>query len=293
MRMPKDTAKRQLSEIKFTHWWRKKRGLTRAGMEIDEAKAAMIYEAMRRRPEVQQAWLEGKFMLRDNGWPNFVIFVVQNLPTPWIELDTMTKQTFIECIAGPWFVPPKGYSTFPETNKAEQRKAALQVLRLPATDDPDEALAFVKHARLFEDAGFLVMAVDNKTRQSVRCAGQAIEALSRSFRKADMKEVIVHKLPRNISAADSEKMERKQRQGNLTQKDFDKVWAKYRQPTSSLNAEWHVTAEVRQLITDKRQRKGGLIESKRFDFLRICRELEDFDAGKGLHSGFVQSIRLH
>ncbi|MGO8929186.1 MAG: hypothetical protein ACLQU3_20155 [Limisphaerales bacterium] len=37
-------------------------------MPLDEAKAAVIYEAMRRRPEVQQAWLNGKFLFHDNGW---------------------------------------------------------------------------------------------------------------------------------------------------------------------------------------------------------------------------------
>ena len=37
-------------------------------MEIEEAKAALIYEALRRRAEVQQAWLERKWDKRAKGF---------------------------------------------------------------------------------------------------------------------------------------------------------------------------------------------------------------------------------
>jgi hypothetical protein len=55
-------GKRALSQIKFQeqHWWQKqpwKSAFANAAVtDIDTQKAAIIYEAYRRRPEVQQAW---------------------------------------------------------------------------------------------------------------------------------------------------------------------------------------------------------------------------------------------
>ena len=60
----------------------------------------------------------------------------------------------------------------------------MQVLRLPPSDEPVAAQGFVKRARKFADAGFLIVAVDNKTAQSVRYACEAIADLPRSFRKS-------------------------------------------------------------------------------------------------------------
>src|SRR6266542_68367 len=286
--------KRELSQLRFAsqHWWRDKdrASLTRGGLSEDEAKASLIYEAMRRRPAVQQAWFEGKFLFGSNGWQVFTDFVVNYLPHSWPELDSITRQSIIEASYSPWSVPPEGYSTFP-ADKTEQRKVSMQVLRLPEPNDaPDAAQRFVEHARRFEAAGYLIVAVDKKQNQAVRAAFEAIEKLPPTFRAADLKEVMLHHSPPNISDADKQALAEKERQGTLTHQDFAEIWKKCIKPTSSLFAPWHTTAEVEERVFHKRKRQEKLIEEKPFNFESICRQLETHDSGQS--SDFVNRLRL-
>ncbi len=319
--------KRDLSQLHFQgqHWWtthRKKR----EEMTIDAEKAALIYEGFRRRPEVQQAWLEGNDLIGANGWQPFVGFAVMHLPKSWAELHEITQVTLLEEIHSPLFVPPRGYSTFPDKSSPEQcREAAMQVLRLPPPDDPELAQAFVKHARRFVDAGFLIVAVDNKTGQGVRYAAEAIQRLQRSFRKADMVDVEVAYIPDDLPQTECDALEKKRQDGTLTVHDISEAWSRSEQrrdekhirtrfasgkSLAEINEEdwtkqiiqaetgdgWHPLVQCETRVTDKRERRRGpqveLIELKRFDFPRICRELEDLDAGKIAHSEFVQRLRL-
>ena len=319
-RRKRKLPKRDLSQINFQaqHWWTehlKKRD----GMTIDEEKAALIYEAMRRRPEVQQAWLEGKFLFGENGWQHFTGWVVWNLPRSWPELDDMAKGGIIKAMHSPWFIPPQGYSTFPENPehapeklKGNERKlweaktkeqreaatkrcqqAAMQPLSLPkASENSNAAKAFVEHAQKFVDAGFLIVAVDNKTKQGVRYACEAIEALRRSFRKADLRKERIAYLPPNISDTDKRAVEEKQLQGKFTQHDPDELSRKYTRPASNLYSPWHTVAEVRPIVLHKRKRGGKLVEEKSFNFVNICRELERMDLGRASQGDFVQRLRL-
>jgi len=289
--------KRNLSQLKFAeqHWWKAEKYKQRrdeTGLTIEEEKAAMWYEAARRRPEVQQAWIEGKFSFGDNGWQSFTGWVVINLPTPWPYLKPITKHGIIEASYSPWSVPPKGYSTFPETHKAEQRKVSMQVLRLPESSDAKEAQGFVEHARRFADAGFLIVAVDKKQNQAVRAACVAIEALPPTFRKADLKLVKFHLLPPDISEPDKLAWNEKHQQGTLTEQDWKELWSKYLEthPNTNPFAPWHQTARVENRVFHKRQRQGKLIEGKPFNFESISRQLEAFD--NGCISEFVKSVRL-
>ncbi len=220
-------VKRVQSQIKFSHWWKDRdfiQRFTEGQIPIEEQKAAVWYEAARRHREVQRAWREGKFNFGDDGWQEFTIWVVLNLPRCWPELDRLTKQGIIEASYSPWSIPPEGYSTFP-TDKEIQGKVSMQVLRLPEPNEPpDAAQRFVEHARRFEDAGFLIVAVDKKQNQAVRAAFEAIEELPPTFRKADVRQVIVDHLPTNISDADRQAWAEKKRQGTLTQQDFDELW---------------------------------------------------------------------
>lgn len=285
--------KRELSQLKFTHWWKDKQRskYMRCEMPLDEAKAAVIYEAMRRRPEVQQAWLDGKFLFHDNGWQTLTGFVVNYVPHPWPELSAMTRGGIVEAMLSPLFIPPKGFSNFP-TNKAKQAEASMHLLRLPTSDDPAEAQAFLKQARRWAEAGFLIVALDKKQNQAVRAAFEAIEKLPPTFRAADLKPVMLHRLPPNISAEDEQALKEKERQGTLKEQDFDQLWRKYRQPTTNPFAPWSTVAEGREVVMHKARQRGKLMEEKRFKFESICRQLEDLDSGKISRSDFVDRLRL-
>jgi hypothetical protein len=73
-----------LAAIKFSeqHWWKDQgfiQRLTENQISIEEQKAAVWYEAARRRSEVHKAFVEGKFSLVANGWQFFTNFVVNHL----------------------------------------------------------------------------------------------------------------------------------------------------------------------------------------------------------------------
>ena len=288
-----DPRKRELSQLKFTHWWKEKQRSQYkcCAMPLDEAKAAVIYEAMRRRPEVRRAWLDGKFLFHYNGWQTLTGFVVNHLPQPWPELSTMTRGGIVEAMLSPLFIPPKGYSNFPD-NKAKQAEVSMHLLRLPASDDPAEAQAFLRHARRWADAGFLIVALDKKQNQAVRAAFEAIAKLPPTFRSADLKPIMLHRLPPNVSAGDERALEQKKRRGTLTGQDFDKLWSKYIQPTTNPLAPWHHVAEGREEPMHKSTQRGKLMEEKRFKFESICGQLEDLDSGKISRSDFVDRLRL-
>jgi hypothetical protein len=291
-------VKRDMSQINFSsqHWWKqqpwKEQFTNSAKTSLEEQKAAVWYEAARRRSEVQEAWLKGQFRFEDNGWQYFTGRVVNNLPKSWPELDDMTKRGIIESSYSHWSVPPEGLSTFPTNKaKAKQMKVVLMKLRLPEKFESfDGAKRFLEYARKFVNAGFEIIAVDNKTKQAVRLACKAIEAMPRSFRKADLKEVVSHHLPQNISDADRQALLKKKNERTLTKQDLDETWDKHIQPTSNLNAAWHKTATVRECVFHKRQRNGKLIEQIQFNFESICRQLESFD--NGAISNFINAVRL-
>lgn len=284
---------KQLSQIKFPHWWKDRafiQLLAENKIPIEEQKAAVWYEAARRRPEVQEAWVKGQFLMGANGWQQFTAWVVENLPESWPELEVIVKAGLIKSSYSLWSVPPAGYSTFP-TGKAEQMKVSLQVLHLPeAFESFDQAKKFLEHVRKFVDAGFEIVAVDNKTKQGIRYACKAIESLKRSVRKADVKKVILHHLPPDISEADRQEMAEKERKGILTEQDFNVLWRKYIKPTSNPHDPWHKTASIQERVLHKRERKGKLIEGIQFNFENICHQLESFD--NGTISDFINAVRL-
>jgi hypothetical protein len=296
LRRKQKQIKRDLSQINFSsqHWWKqqpwKEQFTNSAKTSLEEQKAAVWYEAARRRLEVQKAWLKGQFSFCANGWQYFTGWVVINLPKSWPELDDITKRGIIKSSYSPWSVPPEGFSTFP-TDKAEQMKVAMQVLRLPEKFESfDGAKKFLEYARKFVDAGFEIVAVDKKQNQAVRAAFEAIEKLPPTFRAADRKEVMFHHLPPDISDSDKQELEKKQKNGTLTKKDLDELWHKYIKPTNDLRTPWHKTATVQERVFHKRQRNGKLIEEIQFNFESICRQLESFD--NGTISDFINAVRL-
>lgn len=287
-------VKRNLSQIELVHWWKDRafiQRLTKNEIPIEEQKAAVWYEAVRRRPEVKKAWLEGKCFGGDNSWQHFTGYVLTTMPLPWPKLDPITKNRIMEASYSPLSVPPEGYSTFP-TTKALQRKVSMQVLRLPESNnnDTNTAAQFIEQARRFAEAGFLIVAVDKKQNQAVRAAFEAIQALPPTFRKADLKRRVFHHFPPQISDADSKTLKDKHSKGALTHKDLCEIWLKYNKPSNALYAPWHQTAEVQERVIHKRLRQGKPIEERKFNFETICRQIEAHDAGKP--SDFVRAVRL-
>ena len=92
----------------------------------------------------------------------------------------------------------------------------------------------MEYAQKFADAGFQIVAVDNKTKQGVRYACEAIESMPRSVRKADLELEKTAYLPPGISDADEQAIKEKQQRGEFTQHDLDELWRKYTKPASNL-----------------------------------------------------------
>lgn len=326
------TRLHDLSKIEFRsqHWWGdgrifrpyRKGGKIQRKMHVHEAKAALIYEAYRRRPEVQQAWLEGKLGCKANGWQHFTAWVVQYLPLSWPELKDLhpiVTDGVIDTMLCPWFMPPLGYSTFPDKSMPEKCEEAT-IMKLPRLDernDPVSAQNFVEYLKRFEDAGFIFVAIDHKSSQRDKYALNALRKLLAdlppTFRKQDLRTLVQHHLPSNISKSDRQALEEKERQGTLTEQDCDEVRSKYRKPNYNLNAPWTATATYYAVPTGKRKgarptRKYAaafsfsqmfkfkcnpvLLEEKRFDFPKLFAELADLDDGKIQQSDFVQRVRL-
>ena len=309
-RSKEQTRLRDVSKIGFQsqHWWGdgriftryKKDGKIQRRMHVHEMKAALIYEAMRRRREVHQAWLESKFSFGANGWQHFTGWVVSYLPLSWPELQDLypiAAHGVIETMLSPWFVPPIGYSTFSDKSTPEQcEEVSVKLLRLPEKDDPAEAQAFVKYARQFADAGFIFLALDHKTNQSdayaLRAFKKMLKKLPRTFRKADLRLHIQFHLPEDTTEEEKQLLRDKERQGILTPKDFDELWKKHLKPNSDPFAPWTVTETVSTVPIGKRNRGKSFAEEKRFDFPKLFAEIEDLDSGKISKSDFVDRVRL-
>ena len=306
------SRRRDLSQIRFKdqHWWKQqpwREQFTNAEKTpVDIQKAAMIYEGMRRMPEVQQAWLEGKSL--PGGNRNFTDIVLKYLPLSWVELEEQSQEGIARAIQLPLFNPPKGYSTFPDNSSPEKcRRAAMQVLQLPkSSEGPEAAKSFVEHAQKFADAGFLVVAVDNKTNQSIRYAFNALKSLPRSLREPDRGEERTAILPANISNEDLREVERKFRQGTFTESGLEKLHRKYPAPGAYSKrvgeqvmeqavgriSPWVARAGVRPAAMNKRRRGANVVEEKLFNFGEICRDFERVDLGHVPTSDFIQRIRL-
>ncbi len=309
-RSKEQTRLRDVSKIEFKsqHWWGdgkifakfEKDGKIQRRMHVHEMKAALIYEAVRRRREVHQAWLDGEFSFGANGWQHFTGWVVNNLPLSWPELRDLhpiAAHGAIEAMLSPWFVPPMGYSTFPDKSMPEQcEEVSVKLLRLPEKDDPAEAQAFIKYARQFADAGFIFLALDHKTNQSdayaLRAFKKMLARLPHTFRKADLQHVIEIHLPEGTSEAEKQSLRKKERQGTLTRQDFDELWRKHLKPSSDPYGAWTVTETVHTVSTGKRKRGKTLAEEKRFDFPKLFAEIADLDNGKIPKSDFVERVRL-
>ena len=311
---------RDLSQINFQsqHWW--KGQLNERTMSIAEEKAALIYEGLRRREEVQRAWLEHKGA---NGWQQFVVVVVQQLHQSWNELEPSMRTTLVHCIQSPHFIPPMGYSTFPDktSGREKQQRASFQILRVPEIDEPHAVKAFLRRARQFADTGFTLVAVDTKKSERVRYAFEAIAGLPQTYRKADLVHIAYAHLPSGLPKAERDTLEKKRQDGTLTYSDLDEAWSKHEvrqhckqsgrkrasgetphaveveEEEQSSEAEssdgWQtVVSPFQTKVLGKRLARNMLMEEKLFDAKQLYRDFERIDLGLIPRSSFVQRLRL-
>ncbi len=276
-------------------------------MSIDEEKAALIYEGLRRREEVQRAWLEHK---GGNGWQQFVVVVVQQLHQSWEELEITTKQALRDCIHSPFFIPPIGYSTFPDktSGREKQRRASFQILRVPEIDEPHAVKAFVKRARQFADAGFTIVALDTKKHERVHYAFKEIQRLPQTYRRADLVHAAIANLPPDLPETDRAILERKKQDGTLTYGDLDEAWSKHevrqhwkqdrrkRGPTERaqvVSDGWQaVVFPFQTKVIGKRKARNMLMEEKLFNVKQLFRDFERIDLGLIPRSNVVKRLRL-
>lgn len=171
--------------MSLRHWWQEppNPSLERAGLTLDTAKCAAAFEAARRKPQFWAAVQRGKM---PEPWQIFSGLVFVWWSRSWADLEPDQRVRLLVETTSPYFVPPIGYSYFPEDSPSGSSAAAWLPAPLPPNDDCVAAVEFVRLCRRMESAGFLVGGVNNLSAQAVRYALSAIERQPRSFRQADL-----------------------------------------------------------------------------------------------------------
>ncbi len=270
----KKSEKRDCSQILLVHWWfedaRKKRFPASQERSIDEQKTALLYEAARRNPIVQKAWVDG-YTSHCVAWQPFIAKVLDTIKKPWSELcDTdvagrvvAERSYFLNEF--PYLIPPRGYSFFPtilklaKGSKGQEKdglnashnramNAAVRILNPPSVDNIEGVeLSFLNTLRQLKEQGFTILALDTKTQEARREAISKIKTLPTTYRKQDIEL-----------------------------------------ETSFLENGQVVINEV----VKKRLRKDILVEEKKFDYYALCLELAKLDEGEIENSDFVSRIVL-
>lgn len=238
----------------WRHWWREDPALrltTGAGLSPDTRKAACTFEGLRRREEVLISRKLGKLPA---GWqiPTSLCFAWWELS--WVELNEEQRAEFISAIRSPFYLPPVGFSFFPDDNQEVAKAHALQPLEVPDNEEADAAIEFVRHCRRLVAAGFTLAGVDTKTMKSIRRAAMALEDRPRTFRQADVRFELLEQLG----------------------KKPDRV---------SLSASASFRLEGFKL------KDGRWTASKRLHFFAICEQFERLD-NRRIPSEFVNALRV-
>ena len=286
---------RNCSQIQITHWWyedTKKRTFPASQeLSLDEQKAALLYEAVRRHPAVRKCWLEGHASHTATarlGWQPFIAKVLDTMRTPWNELcdecidkgtgqrhATLDRAFFLN--EYPHLIPPRGYSFFPEIVKRKGNsaldashkramKAAARTLRVPDSDAQAHVHScYLKMLRGLQNEGFTILAIDTKTKEARREAIALIQELPQTHRARDITVQLGVKRDSRGRPIGGEEP------------------GKYK----LLNP-----LCLEKIVAKRRRGKGILVDEKLWDFEAICGELTDLDAGKIQKSDFVERIIL-
>ena len=266
--------KRSISDLNYDHWWLKHPCWKDAtALSRDEQKAAVFYEAFRRHPKLKDAWLKGirgaKAMF-DFGWQMFTGTVLNNLPKTWIELpEGLRKGVIVNQL--PEMLPPVGYSVWPsepvfnrpknklapselaELEKYHKRcrNLAAKIITIPSAKY-DTGFHFLKSMNQLAANGFVLVAIDNKSREAFNYAIQFLRQGfkgKRSFRGAD----IYYRWPEKAQAS------------------YSMV-----EPCEVIEAEPRAIGKR----IKKTQQGDVILESKVFEFQELCKELASLDEAK-------------
>lgn len=187
VRQTAQPARSAAARESFDHWWNdnERRALRLAGESIESMKIAMTYEATRRRPEVVSA---ARAQSLPPEWQHFTGLAVAWLENSWATLFPDQQQRLADSFHAPFYRPPIGMSSFPQRNRALAESIALRPMPAPAAGQED---CFAAVACQFEAAGFVLLAVDCKTRAAMAAACNAILKLAKTQRADDVRAVIV------------------------------------------------------------------------------------------------------
>jgi hypothetical protein len=238
---------------RWRHWWREdpaRRVLRTGGFDPDTAKAAVTFEALRRRREILHAQSAGQ---TPSEWQTPSALAVAWLDQCWAELADDQQTQFRREIQSPFYLPPVGYSYFPDDLEAAKTHA-LQGLEIPPADDVSKCLAFVAQCRRLQAAGFTVAALDTKTMKGLRVAAMALEDKPRTFRQADVRMTIARR------QAQSKK-------------------------------QLSLAASASFALAGHTCINGRWIAARHLHFFAVCEQLERFDR-RGVPSEFIDAIRV-
>jgi len=275
---------RTLSQINYDYWWRHHPCWTKAdGLCRDEQKAAVFFEAYRRCQSLQDAWLKrvsGPQAMVKWRWQMFVATVLDHLPQTWIQLPLFLRRA-ITIQQLPEMLPPVGYSVWPsepfffdpqskppkddsETQEEYEerwrpetkeeyhercRGIAAKIVMVPSRR-PKDAIVFWQSMRRLADDGFVIAAIDYKSREAFNYAIQFLERRlkkSRLYRAADL----YWAWPKTAIPQRGELTERAKR----------------------------IVAEWRAIGKRVKRSEGGdvVLESNVFKFQELCKGLESYD----------------
>lgn len=316
---------RSLSEINYSPWWRTHQVWNDAtAMSPDEQKAAVFYEAYRRVPKIQDAWLKG---IRGTeaiwrfGWQIYVANVVQFLPKTWLELG-WAKNVFLQYL--PEMLPPVGYSVYPakpefkdkDGNKKKKkdltpdelktlkdyderrRKLAVKFPVVPLMNplmNEQDALPFLKQITKLSDAGFVLVAIDNKTREAFNYGIQLLQQYfedRRLFRTADTYyEFPKETLPVPSADDDSARGYTLDKISKMSKVQRDALGAAFAQ-----QADADAIHAICYSIGKRRKKRGKgqadlIVEQRIFEFQKLCKGLESFDK-TGTPSDLMKLLRF-
>lgn len=182
-----DDAQPATVKAQSDNWWNRNQLESRAGLSLDTAKTALLFEAMRRLPAVREA------LNLDPDWQAFTGIVWNHRTAEWSQLAAQIQDLLLATTRRATFLPPVGFCYFPRDTAEAKQDASLQTLRLPSADNCDECVEFVRQCRRVAMAGFTVCAVNTMSTAAIRFAAAALESLPRTFRWVDLKATILEK----------------------------------------------------------------------------------------------------
>lgn len=164
----------------FDHWWNdeRRRYCKFAGEQPDSIKAAITFEALRRRPEIQEAARAG---VAPADWLPFTVAAVRLAALPWVKLGDDQRETLCARFYDPLHVPPRGFSNAP---RDQQRREAASLVLLPV------GTASARQAAALESCGWTVCAVNTKSARGIRAAAAALTRLGLTTSGANLRTTI-------------------------------------------------------------------------------------------------------